>query len=94
VARRIDTVRFATKRGEIAMPWESRTALLERIESVPSGEALGRKFRRSETSALVDLTDTEDSLFVLEVVKLWTNDEPNGASGLPEGIWSLRNAIV
>jgi hypothetical protein len=92
-ARRVERVtilgcRYATT---VVIPWDSRQALLDRIEAAGGAEGVIAAIRGVGTSRPIVLTNAQKRR-LFEVVEGWLWEV--GTTGLPDGIFELRNALI
>lgn len=79
-------------RGEVGLPWESRTALLDEIRRVEFAKAIVDAFEAVGTSRPVTLTEGQKA-DLIDCIESWASQTPGGFEGLPEGMYELRNAL-
>jgi hypothetical protein len=77
-------------RGEVEIQWDSRNLLLERLASYPAASEIVSTFETIGASHPIHLTDEQMSV-LLDAVAAWL--EEVGVTGLPPGIFKLRNAL-
>ena len=85
---RLNRVLVAVEAGDVALPWDSRQTLLERLRREGAEDIVSR-FEAVGTTSPVKLT-LEQKERLLATLKLWlleTRESP------PEGVYSLRNAL-
>jgi hypothetical protein len=92
-ARRIDRVTILGSRdtSTVVIPWDSRQALLERLEAAGGAADIVVEFRKVGTSRPVRFTKAQKRR-LLEVCAYWLDEV--GVPGLPDGIFELRNALM
>ncbi len=93
--RRTDKVRFELDRGIVSIPWSSRDALLEQLEtrdSITDAAETRDAFLAVGTSGPVRLTDPQKRA-LRSVITFWANELGGSYDDLPEGIHDLRNAL-
>lgn len=83
-------VLISYSRGEVEIEWDARNLLLDRIEGYPTAGEIVSTFRTIGASHPIRLTD-EQMPVLLDAVALWL--EEVGVTGLPPGIFKLRNAL-
>jgi hypothetical protein len=91
--RSIQRVQIALSRATVALPWESREALLERLRRVESMADLVREFEAVGTSRAVELTSEQKDELV-GAIAAWADEVEGGYSGLPDGVAELWHALV
>ncbi len=92
---RIDEVRIELPDGTVSIPWSSRDALLEQLQtrdSIVDVPEAREAFEAVGTSRPVRLTDPQ-KLAVRKVITFWANEAGGSYEDLPEGIHDLRNAL-
>jgi hypothetical protein len=91
-ARRIDRVTILGSRDAttVVIPWDSRPALLERLEEAGGADDVIVEFRKVGTSRPVALSKPQKRR-LFEVVEAWLCEVD--MPGLPEGIFDLRCAL-
>ena len=90
--RGIDRVQIALTRQTITIPWESREALLERLQGVESMRDVVSTFWAVGTSRPGELTpEQKDGL--VGAIAAWA-DEAGGYSALPDGVAKLWHGLV
>jgi hypothetical protein len=91
--RRIDRVTFLGARPAttIVIPWISRQLLLDRLKAADGADDVVTAIKGPGTSAPIRLTKTQKRR-LLEVCERWLWE--GGTTGLPDGIFELRNALV
>lgn len=87
---RLDRVTIATSRGDIAIPWASRDALLQEIAHLDS-KTIKAAFDADGASRPVELS-REDKTSLLNCLNHWYARV--GYSRLPAGLWDLRNGLA
>ncbi len=87
--RRIDTVTIALHDGDLTIPWESRQALVARLDQ---RDAAWVAFENAGTSASVKLTSAQ-RMNLIHVIVEWAMEAPGGYGDLAEGIEGLRNEL-
>ena len=86
---RLNRVLVAGTQGDVAIPWDSRVTLLERLRAEGDADDIIRAFEAVGTTSPVKLSP-EQKRRLLSTVKLWL--VAAGAS-VPEGIYALRNML-
>ncbi len=79
----------------VSIPWSSRDALLEQLEtrdSIIDVPDVRDAFLAAGTSRPVRLTDPQ-RLALRKVITFWANETGGSYDDLPEGIQDLRNAL-
>ncbi len=87
-----DRVRIRLGRGDVDLPWSSRTALLDEIRHLGSAKPIIGAFEAVGVSRPVVLTDDQKGV-LLELIEFWGNQNRGGLKALPEGLYELRNAL-
>ena len=90
--RHNDRIRIALSRGEVGLPWTSRTALLEEIRHLDSAQPIIEAFKAVGTSRPVTLAP-EQKGYLLELIEAWGDQTHGGLKALPAGVWELRIAL-
>jgi hypothetical protein len=91
--KRIDTVTVALSSGSVALPWESRQALLEYLRRFEDARPIVWAFEDVGTSRPLELT-TDEKRTLLRLVEAWADDELGGSyENFPEGVFELRNVL-
>jgi hypothetical protein len=93
--RRVEEVRIELRGGMVSIPWSSRDALLEQLEtrdSIIDVPDVRDAFLAAGTSRPVRLTDPQ-RLALRKVITFWANETGGSYDDLPEGIHDLRNAL-
>jgi hypothetical protein len=90
--RNINTVRVATSRGIVALPWSSREALLAEFSHLDSMPQVREKFDAVGRTQPVELTIAEKGA-VVACIDFWSGTIEGGYDGMPEGLFELRNAL-
>jgi hypothetical protein len=85
-------VKVSLSRGDVVLPWASRTALLDEIRHLDSAKPIVDAFEAVGTSRPVTLTDEQKGTLA-ELVEFWATQTRDGFEGLPEGLFELRNAL-
>jgi hypothetical protein len=81
-----------TPRGLLTLPWDARSALVDRMRGLDAAAGAVRAFEAAGASERVTL-EPVDADAVVEVVNAWMR-EVDGPENLPEGIVDLRNAFA
>jgi hypothetical protein len=91
--RRIDRVTFLGTRDAttVTIPWDSRQALLERLDSAGGAEDVIAAIRAVGTSRPIELTKPQKRR-LLDILEGLLNEV--GAPWLPDGLFQLRNALI
>jgi hypothetical protein len=87
---RLGRVLVAVSQDEVAIPWDSRQELLERLRAEGDTEPIIAAFEAVGTTSPVKLT-TEQKRRLLTACKEWLFETQ--ATGAPRGIYELRNAL-
>jgi hypothetical protein len=87
-----EQVRVALSRGDVVIPWESRQDLLKQIRHLESEKPIVAAFEAVGVSQPVVLT-TDQKALLIESIEHWGTQVRFGLSGLPEGMFELRNAL-
>ena len=93
--RRIDEARIELPGGMVSIPWSSRDALLEQLEtrdSMTDAAETRDAFLAVGTSRPVRLTDPQKRA-LRSVITFWANEVGGSYDDLPQGIHDLRNAL-
>jgi hypothetical protein len=92
-ARRIDRVTFLGARDAttVTIPWDSRQALLERLDAAGGAEDVIAAIRAVGTSRPIEPTKPQKRL-LLDVLEAMVSEV--GAPWLPDGLFQLRNALI
>jgi hypothetical protein len=90
--RNINTVRVATSRGIVALPWSSREALLAEFSHLDSMRQVREKFDPVGTTQPVELTTAEKGNLVA-CIDFWSSQIAAGYEAMPDGLFELRNAL-
>jgi hypothetical protein len=90
--RNINTVRVATSRGVVALPWSSLEALLAEFSHLDSMRQVLEKFDAVGTTQPVELTTAEKGNLVA-CIDFWSGQIAGGFDAMPEGLFELRNAL-
>jgi hypothetical protein len=89
----IDYVRIPLSREMIALPWESRQALLEQLAHLDSMRDVRKAFDDVGATWPVRLSQQQKG-DLIQVIEHWGSQQPGGLTeGLPSGIFALRNAL-
>jgi hypothetical protein len=93
--RKIDELRIELRRGIVSIPWSSRDALLEQLgnrDSMNDVPEVREAFLAVGTTRPVRLTEPQ-KLALRNVITFWAVAKGGSYQDLPEGIYTLRNAL-
>jgi hypothetical protein len=91
MAERLDRVAIATTHATIVLPWSSRDSLLHEIRNLDGADAIRTAFDAVGASRPVPLC-REDQVLLYRAIDSWANSVT--IEELPEGLWTLRNALA
>jgi hypothetical protein len=92
-AHRVERVTILGSRDAttVVIPWDSRKALLDRLDAAGGAEDVIAAIRAVDTSRPIALTNARKRR-LFEVVEGWLWEV--STTGLPDGIFELRNALI
>src|SRR5262245_26220102 len=88
---RRDRVAIAASRTTIELPWSSRDPLLHEIRNLDGADVIRTAFDAVGASRPVPLS-RDDQVLLVEAINAWANSMT--VEQLPEGVWTLRNALA
>lgn len=88
---RLDWIEIPLRRTTVTLPWASRESLLERLIHDADKE-IRAAFEAVGASRPVNLTPVQKTE-LFRVIETWQGIV-GGSSGLPAGIFNLRNALL
>jgi hypothetical protein len=89
---RLDRVTVPLNRGDVLLTWDARQALMRRLQSVQETFRLRASFEAVGASRPVNLTGGQRTA-LLVVLEAWSLDL-DGHEAMPQGLYSLRDALI
>ena len=89
---RLDRVTIALNRLDVVLGWAARTALLDELARLESGQGIRDAFEAVGATRSVTLTLQQKAELLL-AIEQWSDQTPGGLVALPEGISELRNGL-
>jgi hypothetical protein len=90
MAKHIDSIAIALRRGKVVLPWSSRAPLLGRLSEESQG--IREAFEAVGASVPVRLTNEQKAELAI-TIDAWANTLEAKSLDLPEGVWNLRNEL-
>ena len=88
---RLDTVTVALSRGDVTIGWETRQALMARLQHVQSASNLRATFEAVGATRAVELNPAQRAT-LLGLLDEWSLDR-DADRAMPEGLIELRDAL-
>jgi hypothetical protein len=89
----LDRVTVSLSRGEVILLWESRHALMARLQHVRTTARLRDSFEAVGANRPVNLTGGQRTA-LLVTVEGWSLDLDHGYEAMPQDLFKLRDALI
>jgi hypothetical protein len=89
---RLDRVTVSLNRDDVILTWDTRQALMRRLQHVQEPARLRETFEAVGASQPVELTGGQRNALLL-TLEGWSLDL-DGHEAMPQGLFELRNALI
>jgi hypothetical protein len=92
VPERLDRINIALSGGDVTLDWDTREALMRRLEHVRSTTKIRASFEAVGASRPVQLSGPQRTA-LLVTLEIWASDGA-GQEPMPQGLYELRDALL